>query len=221
MPQNVYDVLLERILLGEYAPGATIMEQDLAKQLGVSRTPVREALLRLKLEGLVKTIPRGGNYVAEASLRQVRQVTEVRLVLEAYLSQLVVERRTEKWLAEVQSWLTEVEAVWPSLSPREWMKKDLEFHTLMDKAAGNEVLSSHLWLLRRQVVLFWGQSADGPASLEGIITDFNDTLRAVTERDIEKCTEVLHRHVLTHVERIQKYMKPELYRPSLLPIPTH
>ncbi|MGA2609693.1 MAG: GntR family transcriptional regulator [Terriglobia bacterium] len=217
MPQNAYDVLLERILLGEYAPGTSLVEQDVAKELGVSRTPVREALLRLKLEGLVKIIPRGGNFVAEASLRQVREVTEVRLILEGYLSQLVVERRTEKWLAEVRSWLKELEGVWPSLSSTEWMKKDLEFHHLMDKAVGSEVLSNHLWLLRRQAVLFWGQSADGRASLQGIITDFNDTLRAITDRDTDKCIEILHRHVLAHVERIQKYMKPELYRPSVLP----
>jgi len=216
MPGNPYDVLLERILLGEYPPGTSLVEQDVAKELGVSRTPVREALLRLKLEGLVKIIPRGGIFVSEASVRLIREVTEVRLVLEEYLSHLVVERRTEKWLEEVRSWLRELEVVWPSLSPREWMKRDSEFHHLMDKAAGNEVLSNHLWLLRRQAVLFWGQSADGRASLQGIITDFKDTLQAVTDKDLEKCVKTLHRHILAHVERVQKYMKPEVYRPRVL-----
>ena len=61
-------------------------EQELAAQLGVSRTPVREALLRLRLEGLVRVVPRGGIFVAEASIRQIREITEVRLVLEVPLS---------------------------------------------------------------------------------------------------------------------------------------
>ncbi len=216
MPQNPYDVLLERILLGEYPPGTNLVEQDLTKELGVSRTPVREALLRLKLEGLVKIIPRGGIFVSEASVRLIREVTEVRLILEEYLSHLVIERRTEKWLQEAQSWLGEAERVWPNLSPRQWMKKDSEFHQLMEKAAGNEVLSSHLGLLRRQAVLFWGQSADGRSSLQGIITDFKDTLRAVAERDQEGCAKTLHRHILAHVERVQASMKPGLYRSRVL-----
>ena len=212
MSDTPYDLLLERILVGEYPPGSNLVEHEIAKELGVSRTPVREALLRLKVEGLVRIIPRGGSFVAEAPLRLIREVTEVRLVLEEYLAHLLVERRTDQWLEEFQGWLEELESVWPALSPHEWMKKDAEFHDLLDKAARNEVLSSHLGLLRRQAVLFWGQSTDGLASLQGIIADFRDTLKAVRERDFEECARVLRRHVLDHVERIQNYMKPEIFR---------
>jgi DNA-binding GntR family transcriptional regulator len=216
MPERPYDILLERILLGDYRPGTSLVEQEIAREFGTSRTPVREALLRLKLEGLVKIIPRGGIFVSEASVRLIREVTEVRLVLEEHLSHLVVERRTEKWLEEFRSWLGEIEVVWESLSPREWMKKDSEFHQLMDTAAGNEVLTNHLSLLRRQAVLFWSQSSDGRASLQGIIGDFKDTLQAVTDRDVEKCVRTIQRHIFDHVERVQRYLKPNVYRPRVL-----
>jgi DNA-binding GntR family transcriptional regulator len=212
--ETPYDLLLERILLGEYPPGTALVEPEIAKEFGVSRTPVREALLRLKVEGLVKIIPRGGIYVAEAPLRLIREVTQVRMVLEEYLAHLLVERRTDDWLEESQRWLEKLEARWPSLSPREWMKKDAEFHELLDKASSNEVLSNQLALLRRKAVLFWGQSTDGQASLRGIIGDFRDTLKAVRERNFEACARVLRRHVLDHVERIQNYMKPEVFRLS-------
>ena len=74
--------------MGDYVPGRSLSEQEIANDLGVSRTPVREALLRLRLEGLVRIVPRGGIFVAEATLRRAREVTSLRLVLEECLAQL-------------------------------------------------------------------------------------------------------------------------------------
>jgi DNA-binding GntR family transcriptional regulator len=207
MRTDPYEFLLNRILVGEFNPGMVLVEQDLARQLGTSRTPVREALLRLKLEGLVKIIPRGGIFVAEASVRLIREVTEVRLILEESLAHLVAERRADQWLKKFQGWLRETESVWDKLSPREWMTKDFEFHRLLDEAARNEVLSNHLWLLRRQAVLFWAQTTQGRASLKGIILDFKGVLKGSMEKDGKICAQALRRHVLDHVERIRKYLE--------------
>jgi DNA-binding GntR family transcriptional regulator len=87
------------------------------------------------------------------------------------------------------------------------MKRDGEFHTLLDEASGNVVLAAHLSLLRRQAVLFWGQTTDSHASLRPIITDFEDTMRALQHRNADACAKILQRHVLAHIERIQLYMK--------------
>lgn len=208
--QNPYEFLVERIVMGEYAPGASLSEKDIADELGISRTPVREALLRLRIEDLVRIVPRGGIFVAEATLRRVREVTSMRLVLEEYLAHIVVERRSEEWLRKFEEWLTNCRKNWDSLAPRQWMQKDGEFHLWLEQAAGNEVLANHLGLLRRQAVLFWGQTTDGKASLHPIIRDFEEVLLAVRESDTAKCVRVLHRHVLAHVDRIQSYMKPEI-----------
>lgn len=214
MAETPYDFLLNHILLGEYPPGAGLIERDIAKELGVSRTPVREALLRLKAEGLVNIIPRGGIFVAEASVQLIREVTDVRLILEEYLAHLVVERRTDEWLESFQQWLDDLTPIWPDLSPQEWMKNDWNFHQRLDSAARNEILSNHLSLLRRQAVLFWGQSSAGRASLKGIINDFRNTLEAARQRNFEACAQIFRKHVLDHVERIRQYMQPEEFRPN-------
>jgi DNA-binding GntR family transcriptional regulator len=206
---NPYEVLLNRIVMAEYSPGASLSEKDIADELGISRTPVREALLRLKIEGLVRIVPRGGIFVAEATLRRVRDVTSVRLVLEEYLAHLIVERRSDAWLSKFEKWLTDCKGAWESLSAREWMRMDGQFHLLLDEAVGNEVLADHLGLLRRQAVLFWGQTTDGKASLYPIIRDFEETLCAVQRSDKVKCVQVFHRHVLAHLDRIQSYVRPE------------
>jgi DNA-binding GntR family transcriptional regulator len=201
-------VLVERITMGDYAPGTSLSEQNLAAELRVSRTPVREALLRLRIEGLVRIVPRGGIFVAEATLRRVREVTSLRLVLEEYLAHLVVDRRSDVWLRKFEDWLNDSRPSWELLSARDWMRKDGEFHSLLQDAAGDEVLADHLGLLRRQAVLFWGQTTHGEASLKAIIHDFDDFFQAVKQGETRKCVEVLHRHVLAHVDRIQTYMRP-------------
>jgi DNA-binding GntR family transcriptional regulator len=205
---NVYEVLVDRIIMGDYAPGVSLSEQELATELGISRTPVREALLRLRIEGLVRIVPRGGIFVAEPNLRRVREVTSMRLVLEEYLAHLVVDRRDELWLDKFADWLRQTKKNWYALSSRDWMRKDGEFHLLLQEASGDEVLAEHLGLLRRQAVLFWGQTTDGKASLKAIISDFEDFFAAVREGDTDACVQVLHRHVLAHVERIQTYLRP-------------
>jgi DNA-binding GntR family transcriptional regulator len=138
---TVYDRLLSGIALGDYAPGSALNERELAAQLGVSRTPVREALLRLRVEGLVRVVPRGGIFVAEASIRQIREITEVRLVLEECSGRLAVERGSPEWLAEFQAWLDVCSEDWSELAGRERMRRDMEFHDFLDRAAANEALS--------------------------------------------------------------------------------
>lgn len=209
MERNAYAILLERILFGDYLPGVALVDQEIARELGVSRTPVREALLRLKLEGLVRIIPRGGFFVVEVSVQKIREITEVRLVLEECLARLAIGRRSDALLADFRDWLEKLEPIWHQLAPREWMQKDTEFHDLMGRAGGNTTLSSQLALLRRQAVLFWGQTIDGRSSLRGVLDDFKRAFVALEKRDTDMCVQVLRQHVLDHIERIQSFMNPD------------
>jgi DNA-binding GntR family transcriptional regulator len=206
---TVYDRLLAGIALGDYAPGSALNEKELAAQLGVSRTPVREALLRLRLEGLVRVVPRGGIFVAETSVRRIREITEVRLVLEECSGRLVVARCSPQWLAEFQTWLDVCSEEWPGLSGRERMRRDMQFHDFLDRAAANETLAKQLALLRNQAVLFWGQSAADQYELEPIIDEYREVVDAIAVGDAERCVRAMQEHVLQHVTRIQNYLRPE------------
>ncbi len=209
MTSTVYERLLAGIALGDYAPGSTLNEKELAAELGVSRTPVREALLRLKLEGLVRVVPRGGIFVAETSVREIREITEVRLVLEECSGRLAVARGGPRWLAELRAWLDGCSASWSGLSGRERMRRDAEFHGFLDRAAANQTLAKQLTVLRNQAVLFWGQSAADRYELEPILDEYREVVEAIAARDAERCVRALQRHVLEHVARIQSQMRPE------------
>jgi len=206
---SVYDELLARIALGDYAPGSPLNEKELAAELEISRTPVREALLRLQLEGLVRIIARGGIFVAEASIRQIREITEVRLVLEECSGRLAVARCSSQLLAEFQAWLDTCSNEWSGLSGRERMRRDMTFHHFIDRAAGNETLTQQLSVLRNQAVLFWGQSVAGQYELEPIIDEYREVVGAMEARDADLCVHSMQQHVLQHVARIQSYIRPE------------
>ncbi len=209
MAATAYDQLLTGIALGDYAPGSALNEKKLAAQLGVSRTPVREALLRLRFEGLVRVIARGGIFVAETSVRQIREITEVRLVLEECSARLAVARCSSQLLSEFRVWLDACHDEWPGLSGRERMRRDLAFHAFLDRAAGNDTLAAQLTVLRNQAVLFWGQSAAGLYELEPIIDEYREVVDAMDARDAGRCVRALQQHVLQHITRIQSYLRPD------------
>lgn len=209
MNENVYDKLLTRIVMGDAPPGTALSEPDLCAELNVSRTPVREALLRLRLEGLVTIIARGGIFVAQASIRRIREITEVRLVLEECSGRLAVARCSPTLLDEFTEWLAIQHDEWPTLSGRERMQRDFAFHAFMDRAADNEPLGQQLTVLRHQSALFWGQSVADQYALEPIIDEYSAVVSALAEKDATTCVHWLQRHTLQHIERIQHYLQPQ------------
>ena len=98
----VFNTLRESILKGEMKPGERLMEIHLANKLGVSRTPIREAIRKLELEGLVLMIPRKGAEVAKISEKSLRDVLEVRRSLEELAIELACQRMSEDDMAELE-----------------------------------------------------------------------------------------------------------------------
>ena len=92
----VFENLREAILEGKLEPGQRLMEVQLAEQLGVSRTPVREAIRKLELEGLVVMLPRKGAYVADVSLKDIIDVLDIRSPVEGLAAYLAADRITEE-----------------------------------------------------------------------------------------------------------------------------
>ena len=98
----VFQTLRQAILRGELKPGERLMEIHLAQKLGVSRTPVREAIRKLELEGLVLMIPRKGAIVAEITVQDLEDVLEVRMALEELAVKIACKRITEEQLEEIK-----------------------------------------------------------------------------------------------------------------------
>ena len=147
----VFNTLRQAILKGELAPGERLMEIQLAEKLGVSRTPIREAIRKLELEGLVLMIPRKGAEVARISEKSMRDVLEVRRSLEELAIELACERMTEEDFKELDLARNAFKKAVAGGTAMEIAETDEAYHDIIYNSTGNTRLVQILNNLREQM----------------------------------------------------------------------
>ena len=136
---NVYSILRDAIVSGRYPPGARLNESQLARELNISRIPIREALMQLQEHGLVMNHERRGMFVTELSEEDVQRINSLRVVLEAEALRLCRKRMTKATAARLTE-LVEAMESWEETSEIDAAAVDLEFHRTVWNAAGNDQL---------------------------------------------------------------------------------
>ena len=147
----VFNTLRQAILRGELKPGERLMEIQLANKLGVSRTPIREAIRKLELEGLVLMIPRRGAEVAEITEKSLRDVLEVRAALEELAVDLACDRISPEDIENLKEAAKEFEAALQGGDVTEYAEADVKFHDIIYLATDNQRLIQLLYNLREQM----------------------------------------------------------------------
>lgn len=143
MVEVAYDELKKRIISHELAPGAQILEEELALMLGMSRTPVREAAVRLEQEGFVELVPRRGVRVTALSKRAVREINEVLECLEIQAAERLAARHVSaEELRRLDLAVTEMDAALESEDIQAWADADYKFHKLLIELCGNAHLTA-------------------------------------------------------------------------------
>lgn len=136
----VFHTLRKAILTGELKPGERLMEIHLANRLGVSRTPIREAIRKLELEGLVIMIPRRGAEVAQITEKNLQDVLEVRRALDALCAELACDRITPEETDKLKCACENFEEAVKSGDVKQIARADVELHDIIVAATGNERL---------------------------------------------------------------------------------
>jgi DNA-binding GntR family transcriptional regulator len=138
---HAYETIRRRILDNVYQPGAQALESDLAAELGISRTPLREALIRLQNEGLIEIIPRHGMRVLPVSATDMREIYEVITALESCAVELVARRKpTASELKPLVDATREMTRALREKDLEAWARADEYFHKYLIEAAGNRLL---------------------------------------------------------------------------------
>ena len=201
----VFETLRKAILDGDLKPGERVMEVQLAEKLGVSRTPVREAIRKLELEGLLEMIPRKGAYVADISIKDVLNVLEVRASLEGLAASLAAQRITEEEIKSLRKSAEEFEQMNKNNDRDGMVQKDTEFHSVLLNAARNNKLLSIVESLSDYVqrfrVVYFTEYSDA----KNIMDDHRAILDAINERDVEKANRVAQEHI----ENIGNYLSAQ------------
>ncbi len=198
----VFENLREAILEGNLKPGQRLMEVQLAEQLGVSRTPVREAIRKLELEGLVVMLPRKGAYVADVSLKDVIDVLEIRASLEGLAAYLAADRISDEDIKKLEIIMQDFNQGKDEFDVDTLLKKDVEFHECIFKATNNSRLHQLINSLWEQVYRFRVTYISDYDSTKNIINEHQLILDAIKERD----SKLAKKYAQEHIEKAEQFM---------------
>ena len=196
----VCEHIREAIINGTFAPGERLMEIQMADEMGVSRTPVREAIRKLEMEGFVVMIPRRGTYVSNMSIKDINDVYEIRISLDTLAAGLAAERISDEELEELQRLLVKVGNAIEENDMAKVVEADIEFHDVLYKASRNERLRNIINNLREQITVIRGVSMRYPGRLKDTQEEHRRLVESIAARDVEKSQEIARIH-LENAER--------------------
>ena len=176
------------------------MEIQMADEMGVSRTPVREAIRKLEMEGFVVMIPRRGTYVSNMSIKDINDVYEIRISLDTLAAGLAAERISDEELEELQRLLVKVGNAIEENDMAKVVEADIEFHDVLYKASRNERLRNIINNLREQITVIRGVSMRYPGRLKDTQEEHRRLVESIAARDVEKSQEAARIH-LENAER--------------------
>ncbi len=203
----VFNTLRQAILRGELKPGERLMEIQLANKLGVSRTPVREAIRKLELDGLVLMIPRKGAEVAQISEKSLRDVLEVRRSLEALAVRLACERMSLQGLSELKEAEQAFEEVLGQDDITVVAEADVAFHRAIYIATDNERLIQLLNNFREQMYRYRVEYLKRRECHPKLLAEHQDIIRALEEGNEDEAIRITCQHIDNQVKTVSGLLR--------------
>lgn len=206
---KVYDALKEAIIsmdIYSEAEPPKLDERQLAVQLGVSRTPVREALIRLEQEGFVRTMPRRGAYVERKTKREIIEMIQVWAVVEGLAARLIIERATDKEIASLRKMFATFENGQLRAHIDEYSEANVAFHQKLISMSQSELIMNitnnlflHVRSIRRRTIAERDR-------VERSIVDHMRIIEALEKRNTSEAERLVRNHTLNLAKHIDKYV---------------
>ena len=192
---TVYDRIKQDIVSGRLQPGEPLSEEDLAQRLQASRTPVREALRRLNHEGLVRIVPNKGAFVRVLTLRDIREIYEVREALESFAAGQAAMRMSPEQISTISQLAKSLKRRKKHLGYRDLRDSWETLRQAITAAADNERLNAILRMTTEQVETARHYSSAPPGRIEELLSDFLSVVKALKGRDKNRAAKVLQLHL--------------------------
>mgnify|MGYP002737703369 CR=1 FL=1 len=192
---RAYRILLDRLIMLDIQPGEPIMEKQLAEEMGVGRTPLREALKRLESDHLVVTYPRRGTFASQVDVTELAHVSEIRQALEPLAARRAAEVEGGDMRAQLLEVLDELKNLDPNQSQRELLSYDLSVHRLVYSITHNEHLSETLIRLDNIATRIWAALSDRLPSLHGHIVEHTQLIKHIIAGNAEAAEQTAAEHV--------------------------
>lgn len=208
----VFNTLRQAILTGELKPGERLMEIHLANKLGVSRTPIREAIRKLELEGLVTMIPRRGAEVAQITEKSMNDVLEVRRALDALCVELACERITQEDTERLGLACEAFEAAVRTGDIKKIARADVELHDIIVQATGNQRLVQLINNLSEQMYRYRFEYIKDSTQHQRLIDEHRMIYESIVKKDKEAASQAAHVHIDNQKKAIIAQIRSEKKR---------
>ena len=202
---QVFDKIRSDILNGKYKRGEELVESSIGKELGISRTPVREAIRQLELEGLVQLVPNKGAFVTGISEKDVRDIYLIRARLEGLAARMAAKNITPELLDAMEETVVLSEYHAKKEHYEQVCEMDSKFHKLLYKASGSRILEHTLTDFHQYVQRVRMASIMKKRRMEKSNDEHDAILTAIREHDEEKAELVATRHISNTVENLKNY----------------
>lgn len=203
LAQEIAERIRVMIRKGTLKKGDQIVEKRLCEALGVSRTPLREALRLLSSEGLFELIPNKGAFVAQPSMQDIREMFWVMSLLEGACARVCAERMTEKGLKELEKLHQKLEKYCAAGNREKYMEVNHRYHTLIQELAGNRILGEVINGLRQKILLYRYRQIYEPNRLETSMAEHHNLHEAFRKKDPEAAERVMKEHLIRQCESLE------------------
>lgn len=200
----VFNTLRDAILRGDLQPGERLMEIHLAKKLGVSRTPVREAISMLEQEGLAVTYPRRGAQVAKMTVKDLDDVLEIREVLDTLAASLACRNMNSDDINNLAAACADFEKATRGNDIREVVRTDEAFHNVIYEVSNNPRLRAILLNLKGQMYRFRFEYVKDKSNYPFLIKEHKDILEALKTRNEEEVIKHTKKHLVNQMESVRQ-----------------
>mgnify|MGYP000733520733 CR=1 FL=1 len=205
----VFNTLREAILKGELKPGERLMELQLAAKLGVSRTPIREAIRMLEQEGLAVTIPRKGAEVAKMTEKDMEDVLQIREALDELAAKIACEQISEEQLEELVATMHEFEESTKTDNVKKIAEADVKFHDIIYQSTGNPKLVNMLNNLREQMYRYRFEYIKDFSQHERLVEEHKVIYESIVKKDKETASNMAKVHIDNQKKAIIRQIRLE------------
>jgi DNA-binding GntR family transcriptional regulator len=195
---QIYEIIRGMILRREIEPGEKIIEKELASKIGVSRTPLREALCRLENEKIIKSIPQRGAFVQKQSKETIIEVLLIREVLEGLVARQASQNIDEKALKKLRVCLDKIHNT-PDKDKYliKYTHADEEFHSLLLKVCKNNMLNSMMEMVNTYLKIIRLRTVVIPGRAKKTISEHYEILKAIESKDEQAAENLMRKHIVS------------------------
>ena len=192
---QIADMLRDMIMTGKLAEGDKVNEGKLCSTMGISKTPLREALRVLSVEGLIELVPNRGAFVTKPTLEEITEMFDIMSLLEGFCARSACEKMSRENFSQLEKLHARLEENFELRNQEGYIRMNNQFHSYLQELAGNRTLNQIVSGLRKKILLYRFQSLNMQERFKNSIEEHRQLLEAFRQRNHKKAEMLMQTHL--------------------------